>query len=125
MDNFTTAMHMRHVFQTIDNPFSEWQNRVLPKKDQIIVIEIVINHDIKSVIDAAALQNNMAQRYSLPGSKMAIQVSMFRNRIVILSFRKNQELIFLNLLLLQQRCAVVVRILSLHTSQFALIVAIL
>jgi hypothetical protein len=32
--------------------------------------------DMKSVIDAAALQHDIAQRFSLPGSKMAIQVSL-------------------------------------------------
>jgi hypothetical protein len=30
--------------------------------------------DIVATIDAAALQNSMAQRYSLPGSRLAIQV---------------------------------------------------
>lgn len=31
-------------------------------------------NEIKSTIDAAALQNNIAQKYSLPGSKLTIQV---------------------------------------------------
>ena len=30
--------------------------------------------EMKETIDAAALQNNMAQKYSLPGSKLKIQV---------------------------------------------------
>jgi hypothetical protein len=32
--------------------------------------------EMKSTIDAAALQNNIAQKYNLPGSKLAVQVSI-------------------------------------------------
>jgi hypothetical protein len=83
--------------------------------------------DMKSVIDAAALQHDIAQRFSLPGSKMAIQVSAphFFILLIEVKFSESHALLQMERRVNPQKVVAVVRISFQRIPQFALNVDIL
>lgn len=56
-------------------------------------------NEMKSTIDAAALQNNIAQKYSLPGSKLTIQVKKLFIYFLFISLFLNYLFLYFFILL--------------------------